>query len=225
MNGQEASMALDRLTEDVYRISTAMGPGGGFTFNQFLIKDEISMLVHTGATNSFQSVAASIKEVLDIKELTYLFISHFESDECGAICNFLGANSQLMPVCGAITGRQLQGFGLFGNPQIVKPGDELSLGKHKISFISYPSEMHLWEGLLAYDATDKILFSSDLFVSRGAPGELPTALKRVARAEALRIDARQIPSDEGRAKCQEAIDKLDIHLVAVGHGPALDLET
>ncbi len=216
-------MALDRLTEDIYRVSNAAGPGGGFTFNQFLIKDEKSMLVHTGAVNTFQTVLGSIKEVIDIKQLVYLFISHFESDECGAICNFLGANANLMPVCGAITARQLQGFGLFGNPKIVKAGEELSLGKHRLNFISYPSEMHLWEGLLAYDATDKILFSADLFGMRGAPGEAPSALKKATRAEALKIDPRQIPSDEGRAKCLAEIEKLDIHLIAAGHGPTVDL--
>ena len=212
---------LDKITEGVYRISSSAGPGpGGFTFNQFLIKDEKSVLIHTGAVNSFQAVAASVGEVIDIKQLTYLFISHFESDECGALCNFLGLNSKLIPVCGAITGRQLQCFGLHGTPQIVKPGDELVLGKRKLTFISYPSEMHLWEGLLAYETTEKVLFSSDLFVARGG-GEGP--IKKTTRAEALKIEARSIPSDEGRSKCQAAIDQLDIHLVAVGHGQTLDL--
>ncbi len=210
---------LDKISEGVYRISSTAGPGG-FSFNQFLIKDTQSMLVHTGAVQQFKGVTESIREVLDIKQLTYLFISHFESDECGSICNFLGANANLIPVCGAITARQLQGFGLHGSPQIVKPGDELALGKHKLSFISYPSEMHLWEGLLAYDTTDKILFSSDLFVARGGG---KAAIKKASRAEVLKIEARSIPSDEGRTKCQAAIDALDIQLVAVGHGPALDL--
>ena len=213
---------LDKIAEGVYRISTTAGPpgqGGGFSFNQFLIKDEKSILIHTGAVQQFKGVTESISTVLDIKQLTYIFISHFESDECGAICNFLGANANLIPVCGAITARQLQGFGLHSSPQIVKPGDELNLGKHKLSFVSYPSEMHLWEGLLAYDATDKILFSSDLFVARGGEG----AVKKANRAEVLKIEARSIPSDEGRTKCQAAIDTLDIHLVAVGHGPTLDL--
>ena len=214
---------LDKISEGVYRIAASAGPpgqAGGFTFNQFLIKDEKSILIHTGAVQQFKGILDSLNGLIDIKQLTYLFISHFESDECGAICNFLGANANLIPVCGAITGRQLQGFGLHGTPQIVKPGDELKLGKHKLSFISYPSEMHLWEGLLAYDTTDKILFSSDLFVARGG-GE--GAVRKANRAEVLKIEARSIPSDEGRTKCQAAIDALDIQLVAVGHGQTLDL--
>ena len=214
---------LDKISEGVYRISSSAGPpgqAGGFTFNQFLIKDEKSILIHTGAVQQFSSVVESIKTVLDIKQLTYIFISHFESDECGAIANFIGLNPGTIPVCGAITGRQLQGFGLPGTPQIVKAGEELNLGKHKLRFISYPSEMHLWEGLLAYDTTDKILFSSDLFVARGG-GEGP--IKKANRAEVLKIDPRNIPSDEGRTKCQAAVDVLSINLVAVGHGPTLDL--
>ena len=214
---------IDKITESVYRISSSAGPPGqmgGFSFNQFLIKDEKSILIHTGAVQQFKGVLESLSTVIDIKQLTYLFISHFESDECGAICNFLGANSALIPVSGGITARQLQGFGLHGTPLVVKAGDELDLGKHKLSFISYPSEMHLWEGLLTYDKTDKILFSSDLFVARGG-GEGP--VKKAVRAEVLKIDPRNIPSDEGRTKCQAAIDALDINLVAVGHGQTLDL--
>jgi flavorubredoxin len=210
---------LDKIAESVYRISSTAGPGG-FSFNQFLIKDEKSTLVHTGALAQFKGVMDSLSQVLDIKLLTYLFISHFESDECGSLSNFLSLNPDLIPVCSAVTARQLQGFGLHGSPHIVKPGEELLLGKHRLRFISYPSEMHLWEGLLAYDPIDKILFSSDLFVDRGG-GE--AVIKKTKKAESLKIDTRSIPSDEGRSKCQADIDQLDIHLVAVGHGPVLDL--
>jgi flavorubredoxin len=210
---------LDKIIEGVYRISSTAGPGG-FSFNQFLIQDEKNILIHTGAVQQFQAVVESVNKVVDVKRLSYVFISHFESDECGALSNLLAVNPSLIPVCSAVTARQFSGFGLPGTPQIVKPGDELSLGKHKLSFISYPSEMHLWEGLLAYESTDKILFSSDLFVARAA-GE--GFIRKANRAESLKIEARSIPSDEGRSKCQAVIDALDIHLVAVGHGPTLDL--
>lgn len=209
---------LDKLIEGVYRISSTAGPGG-FSFNQFLIQDEKSILIHTGAVQQFPSVLESVNKVVDVKRLTYVFISHFESDECGAMGLFLQANPALIPVCSGVTARQFSGFGLPGTPQIVKPGEELSLGKHKLSFISYPSEMHLWEGLLAYESTDKILFSSDLFVARGADG----VIKKTTRAEAVKIAPMSVPSEEGRAKCQAAIDALSINLVAVGHGPTLDL--
>src|ERR1035437_7152704 len=191
---------LDKIIEGVYRISSTAGPGG-FSFNQFLIQDEKNSLIHTGAVQQFQAVVESVNKVVDVKRLTYVFISHFESDECGALTMFLSANPSLIPVCSAVTARQFSGFGLPGTPQIVKPGEELSLGKHKLSFISYPSEMHLWEGLLAYESTDKILFSSDLFVARGAEG----VIKKTTRAEAVKIAAMSIPSEEGRAKCQAAI--------------------
>src|SRR3989304_7889844 len=111
---------LDKILEDVYRISSIGGPAG-FSFNQFLIKDEKNTLIHTGAATQFKGVTDRLNEVLDIKQLTYLFISHFESDECGALGNFLGLNANLIPVCSAVTARQLQGFGLSDSPRIVKP--------------------------------------------------------------------------------------------------------
>jgi len=209
----------DKLIAGIYRISSSIGESG-FSFNQYLIKDEKNTLVHTGAVSLFKDVSSKLGELLDVKQLDYVFISHFESDECGALCNFLGLNPSLIPVCSAVTARQLQGFGMHGSPMVVKPGDELPLGRHKLSFISYPSEMHLWEGLLAYEPTDKILFSSDLFVDRGG-GE--ASVRKVSREQAVKIEARSIPSEESRNKCQSALDQLDIHFVAVGHGPVLDL--
>ena len=50
---------MDKILESFYRISTTAGPpsqGGGFSFNQFLIKDEKSILIHTGAVAQFKGV-------------------------------------------------------------------------------------------------------------------------------------------------------------------------
>lgn len=208
----------DEILKNIYRISSV--GESGFSFNQYLVKDEKNILVHTGAVSLFKEVSSKIGEVLDVTHLDYIFISHFESDECGALCNFLKLNPNLIPICSIITARQLQGFGLHDSPQVVKAGDELSLGKRHLVFISYPSEMHLWEGLLAYETSDKVLFSSDLFVVRGKE-EAP--VKKVSAAEALKIEARSIPADEAREKCRETIEHLDVQLIAAGHGPVLDL--
>ena len=209
---------LDEITSSIYRINTAMD--GGFSFNQYLIKDEKNILIHTGSVAMFKDVSARLAEVLDATPLDYIFISHFESDECGALSNFQTLYLKMVPLCSAVTARQLQGFAIHGSPHVVKPGEELNLGSRKLSFISYPSEMHLWEGLLACDVTDKVLFSSDLFVVRGA-GDSP--LHRVGAEEALTINPRSIPDDDARQKCEAEIRKLDIELVAVGHGPVLDI--
>ncbi|MAE11568.1 MAG: MBL fold metallo-hydrolase [Dehalococcoidales bacterium] len=209
---------LDEITIGLYRINTAMG--GGFSFNQFLILDEKNTLVHTGSAPQFSSILEKLSEVINPSDLSYIFVSHFESDECGALGEFLKLNPAITVLASAVTARQLSGFGMPAKVETVKPGESLSLGQRELRFISYPSEMHLWEGVLAYESKDKVLFSSDLFVVRGSEGG---PIHKIGAAEALTINPRSIPADEARQKCEDEIKALDISLVAVGHGPVLDL--
>ncbi|MBF8267651.1 MAG: fold metallo-hydrolase [Dehalococcoidia bacterium] len=209
---------LDEIAAGLYRINTATE--GGFSFNQYLIKDEKNTLVHTGSVPQFSGIVEKLSRVINPSDLTYVFVSHFESDECGALGEFLKLNPGITALCSAVTARQLTGFGIPAKVEVVKPGDGLSIGRRELRFISYPSEMHLWEGLLAYESKDKVLFSSDLFVVRGS--EDPP-VRKVRAAEALTITPRSIPADDARRKCEAEIRALDIALVAVGHGPVLDL--
>ena len=210
---------MDEIMPGLYRISTAM-EDGGFTFNQFLIQDEKNTLVHTGALSLFKEVSAKIGQALGTKPLDYIFISHFEADECGALCNILGLHPKAMPVCPAGTARQLQGFGTYRSPMVMKEGDELPLGRRRLQFIDYPSDVHLRPGLLAYETADRVLFSSDLFISRE---KVEGPVKKADFPNGLEITLQSIPSEEGRQKCQEAVNRLDIALIATGHGPAIDL--
>ncbi|MDO8688785.1 MAG: hypothetical protein Q7R39_02015, partial [Dehalococcoidia bacterium] len=112
------------------------------------------------------------------------------------------------------------GFGLCRSPLVKQAGETLDLGKRRLRFLSYPSEMHLWEGLIAYEETDTILFTSDLFLRRGPS---PEPMVDAQRKEFANIPAESIPSLEARQACQEAIDRLDVRFMALGHGPAVKI--
>lgn len=210
---------LDKITDGMYRINTSMGETG-FSFNQFLIEDEKNTLIHTGSAPQFSGIVEKLSSVISPSDLSYIFVSHFESDECGALSEFLKLNPEITVISSAVTARQFAGFGITAKVETVKPGDSLSIGQRELRFISYPSEMHLWEGLLAYEEKDKVLFSSDLFVVRGSDSG---PLHKANATEALTINPRSIPADEARQKCESEIRALNIDLVAVGHGPVLDL--
>ncbi len=212
---------LDKVTEGLYRVSIeTQTPAGPFSFNLYVIKDQMSALIHTGSAPMFDEMMERVAQVVKLADLKYVFISHFEADECGALTRLLAANKDVVPLVSAVTARQLTGFGLHPKPQVVKPDEELSLGKRTLRFLAYPSEMHLWEGLLAYDTVDRVLFSSDLFIARGKE-ESP--IKKADPKEALKIAPVAIAADEARQKCQAAIDRLSIAMVAPGHGPVLDV--
>ena len=118
------------------------------------------------------------------------------------------------------TTRLLTGLGLHSQPVTLKEGEELNLGSRRLTFIAYPSEVHLQDGLIAYSAMDKVLFSSDLFTKRGAGAATSVKGDRSLLNE---IPAQSIPAEDRRLKCQEAVGKLDIAMIATGHGPAIDL--
>ncbi len=153
------------------------------------------------------------------RSLSYVFVSHFESDECGGLHLWLKRFPGLRAVCSEVTARQLGGFGITENVVIGKPGKLLEADGFTLEFVSYPSEMHLWEGLLAFETRRKLLFSADLFLRRGVADPARQPLKW--EEEVARISPTQVPSAEARATLQASLRKLQVTSVAPGHGPFL----
>jgi flavorubredoxin len=79
---------VSEIAPDVYRIST-LHPGFGIQFNQFLIRDDESFLMHTGMRKMFETTREGIASVIDPATLRWIGFSHFESDECGALNDWL----------------------------------------------------------------------------------------------------------------------------------------
>ena len=70
---------IDRIDENLYRISTALSPEalpGAFTFNQYLLVDEAPVLVHTGPGALFGDIRQAIETVLPLGELRYIAFRH-----------------------------------------------------------------------------------------------------------------------------------------------------
>ncbi len=210
---------VDQIMNGTYRIST-FDERIGLSFNQYLIQDQKTVLVHTGSSLLFNSILPAVRQVTDPAKIAYAFISHFEADECGALMQFKAVAPQMVPVGSAVTARQLAGFGITNNTLVQKEGDVLSLGQRQLAFIAYPSEMHLWEGLLAYEETERMLFTSDLFIQRGVT---PAPVVSARANEVLDISVAAIPWDEARAACLAKIKALNPAFLALGHGPVLDL--
>jgi flavorubredoxin len=189
------------------------------SFNQFLLLGEEPVLIHTGSYGMTEELIPRIKELLGDKELSYIFISHFESDECGGLSLLLKHYPNAKSVCSAVTARQLQGFGLVNDPIIKAPGDTLSIKGSSLSFISYPSEMHLWEGLLAFETEEKLLFSSDLFIRMGKLSD--PVINSTLPGELTGIAPHQIPDPAALKSVQGSLMELPVKYIVPGHGPVL----
>lgn len=82
---------LDEIAPGIYRLSTfvpEIGPTG-FTFNQFLLDDDEPLLFHTGHRSMFPSVRDAIDRIVPVERLRWIAFGHVESDECGAMNEFL----------------------------------------------------------------------------------------------------------------------------------------
>jgi len=188
----------------------------GIGFNQYLVAADEPALVSTGASTGFDALWAALSEVLeDPARLRYLVVPHFEADEAGALGPFLTRCTAAQPVCAAVAARQIVGFGLSGDPLVVGEGDRLDLGSHALRFSLVPWEMHLWEGLVAFEERHGVLLSSDLFGQRLDPtGERPADLP----AATAPMTTGSIPVRALRDQVYARLLPLGVRLVAPGHG-------
>jgi flavorubredoxin len=96
--------SINQIAEDTYRISIALPAlmPGGFSFNQYLVVDEMPLLFHTGPKRLFALIREQIETVLPVSKLRYIAFSHVEADESGSLPEFLAAAPQSRPVCSEV---------------------------------------------------------------------------------------------------------------------------
>lgn len=191
------------------------------SFSQFLLLGEEPTLIHTGSYQMVEDLVPKLKIILGDRNLSYIFVSHFESDECGGLSLLLKHFPEAKTICSAVTARQLTGFGMFNEVIIKSPEESLSLTSLNLKFISYPSEMHLWEGLLAFETEHGLLFSSDLFIRMGKLSDSIVASN--LEDELAKIASHQIPNPSALKAIQETLLKLPVKYIVPGHGPVLKL--
>ena len=92
------------IADRIFRFSTCVPEAapGGFTFNQFLIDADDPLLFHTGPRRMFPLVSQAIARIIPLKRLRWITFGHVESDECGAMNEFLAAAPRAEVAHGAI---------------------------------------------------------------------------------------------------------------------------
>jgi len=159
---------VTEITADVYRIST-FHPDFGIQFNQFLVKDDEPFLMHTGFRQMFQLTKAGVGQVIDPAKLRWIGFSHFESDECGALNDWLATAPESQAVC-SVVGAMVTINDFAERPaRPLADGEVLAIGRHELRFLATPHLPHGWDAGFFFDEVDKTLFCSDLFFQ---PGEM-----------------------------------------------------
>ena len=113
---------------------------------------------------------ANVRERLGDRPLDYLVINHMEPDHCADIAELARLYPSMQIVGNQKTFglmNQFYNMDLEGRTVVVKEGDVLDLGEHKLTFVMAPM-VHWPEAMMTYESTHKILFSADAFGSFGA---------------------------------------------------------
>lgn len=171
---------VTEIAPEVYRISTFHSEFG-IQFNQFLLNDDEPFLMHTGMKKMFAATIEGVASVLDPAKLRWIGFSHFESDECGALNEWLKIAPASQAVC-SLVGAMVTVNDFADRPaRPLADGEVLTMGRHRLRFLATPHVPHCWDAGLFFEEGERTLLCSDLFYHSGDPEPL-TGADVLARA-------------------------------------------
>lgn len=159
---------VTEIAADTYRIST-FHSDYGIQFNQFLIMDDEPFLMHTGFKRMFQTTLQGVASIVDPGRLRWIGFSHFESDECGALNEWLKVAPHAQAICSVVGAMVSVSDFADRAPRPIADNEVLQIGRHRLRFLSTPHVPHAWDAGLFFDETNHTLLCSDLFFQ---PGDL-----------------------------------------------------
>jgi len=182
---------VTEIAADVFRIST-WAPEYGIQVNQFVVRDDEPFMMHTNFRKLFPETREALARIIDPARLRWIGYSHFESDECGALNEWLAAAPQAAAVA-SVVGQIVNLSDFAARPARGLADDEvLVTGRHHIRFLATPHLPHGWDAGLFFDETTRTLFCSDLFFQ---PGECEPLSKEdlVGRARDAIVQGKSGP--------------------------------
>ncbi len=142
----------------------------GVSYNSYVILDEKVAVLDTVDKRKMQEWEARLLEELQGRTVDYLVLHHVEPDHAGSVSRIMELFPEMVLVGNQKTFLFLSQFieeSFEGRTLVVKEGDVLSLGEHRLTF--YMATMVHWpEVMMSYETKEKILFSADAFGKFGA---------------------------------------------------------
>lgn len=153
---------INEIAPDLFRISIFV-PELNMQFCHFLVRDDEPLLFHAGLKGMFPALRQAVATLIDPTKLRYIAWSHFESDECGGLNEWLQLAPQAEPVC-TLVGKLVSVDDFSIRPaRGMTPDDLLTTGKYRYRFCRSPHIPHGWDAGVLFEETQKTLFCSDLF--------------------------------------------------------------
>lgn len=142
----------------------------GMAYNSYVILDEKIAVFDTVDKKFGDEWLDNLKNELNGRTPDYLVVLHMEPDHSANIAFFAEVYKNAKIVSSAAAFRMMKAY--FGDEFtdrriVVKEGDKLNLGKHELTFVGAPM-VHWPEVIVAYESSEKLLFSADAFGKFGA---------------------------------------------------------
>lgn len=140
----------------------------GVAYNSYVILDEKIAVFDTVDEAFAELWLEKLDKALVGRKPDYLIVQHMEPDHSANILRFVRKYPNVFIVSSAKAFGMMDNyfgeeFKTFSMRRItVSDGDKLSLGKHKLTFVTAPM-VHWPEVIMTYDSTSKTLFTADAF--------------------------------------------------------------
>lgn len=190
----------------------------GVSYNSYVCLDKKTAVLDTVDIRKTDVWLDNLDKILKGAAPDYLVVSHVEPDHAASIPAFLKKYPSATVVGNEKTFATVKRYhgDLPAAKLIVKEGDVLDLGRHKLSFIFAPM-VHWPEVMFSYDSTDKILFSADAFGKFGALSHGGEWLDEARRYYINIVGKYGLPVQNVLKKAAA----LDIEIICPLHGPVL----
>lgn len=185
----ETGTNVAEIADGIFRINTPVPPSempGGFSFNQYLVRDEEPLLFHTGPRALFPQVRGAIAALMPAERLRFVAFSHLEADECGALNYLLALAPKAQPLCSRTAAMVSIGDLADRAPLALADGETRPLGRHRVRWLDTPHLPHGWECGYLFEETTRTLLCGDLFTQPGTGAEPLTRADILEPSEAFR---------------------------------------
>ena len=191
----------------------------GVSYNSYIIKDDKNVIMDTVDRRATNEWIKNVEESMQGKEVDYLVVSHLEPDHSANIELLAEKYPEMKIVLSQKAAEMMDQFfdvDLSNRFVIVKEGEVLEVGQHKLQFFMAPM-VHWPEVMVTYEQTEKILFSADGF---GKFGTLDTDEEWACEARRYYFNICGKYGMQVRLLLNKAAN-LDIKTICPLHGPIL----
>jgi flavorubredoxin len=222
VTNKQSGTNVHEVADGIYRINTPVlfEGGGAFSFNQYLLVDDESLIFHTGPRKMFPIVREAVASVLPVERLRYIAFSHVEADECGSLNEWLAVAPQASPLCGTVAALVSISDLADRPPRALADGEGLSLGKHAVRWFDTPHLPHAWECGFLMEERSRTLFCGDLFTQGGADLPAITESDILGPSEAFRHQMDYFSHTKNAREMLERLASAGPTTLACMHGSA-----